>query len=369
MGFVRGDRTVRKLLFLFLLAVALAGGGIYLWVVLLNPSTHFQNVTWINSTELKATQIVPTVDTPIKPGQSWIWCATFQMAWDQLRGDVNGEAITLEGADEVAQRLNNSKYDSNNLVEGTYYTKAGLGSDGIADTIRRDMAKLFPRHSVFPIPNDNVAVAYAYLEATLPFTIPYFQDKLDFRDSDEKVTRVQAFGIGKNHRTSGRWPGEQIDVLYAGDTGFAIDLDKFSSPHQIILASMKPQESLAAAWKHFSDTAIEKKNTRRNFQRSDKVMVPKMNWAVNHHYSNIENKRITNGRLAGNWISIAFQSARFGLDERGAKLSSEAVVEVKKSAEGGSLEFNHPYLIAMLKRGAAEPYFLMWFDNAELMQK
>jgi hypothetical protein len=213
-----------------------------------------------------------------------------------------------------------------------------------------------------------VAVAYAYLEATLPFTIPYFQDKLDFRDSEGKVTRVQAFGIGMDHRTSGRWPGEQIDILYDGEKGCAVDLDKFSSPHQIIVVSMKPQESLEAAWKLYSDGVLNHKTPWREAQRVDDILVPKMNWAINHHYSDIEGRFIKSGRLDGTVISTAFQSIRFGLDERGAKLTSEAVLETKKSA-ARLLIFNRPYLIAMLKRESAEPYFLMWVDNAALMQK
>src|SRR5262245_37556059 len=111
---------MRKPLIVCLIVIALAGVGIYLWVSSREASILDQPTTWTESTDLKTTQIVSSVDTPIKPGQSWIWCATFQLAWDQMCDKVNGSAITLEGAEDESQRLNNSTFDSKNLVKGSY---------------------------------------------------------------------------------------------------------------------------------------------------------------------------------------------------------------------------------------------------------
>src|SRR4051812_42135366 len=40
------------------------------------------------SDRLSQTQIVPTLDTPISEEQSAIWCASFQIAWNELRRSV-----------------------------------------------------------------------------------------------------------------------------------------------------------------------------------------------------------------------------------------------------------------------------------------
>jgi hypothetical protein len=363
---------MRKLVILGVLAVVFAALGYGIWIWSQRPSIDPGPVSWTNSSEIKATQIVPSIDTPIQPGHSWIWCATFQLAWDQLCEKVNGEAINLEGGEEVAKRLNNSKFDSKHLVSRSYYVKAGISKAGIADTIRQDMARQFPSHQVPPLENGNAAIAYAYLQANLKFSIPYMPDEMQFFDSNGMKSKVRAFGFSRDRRIKGRWPGEQLEVLFGADSArrmgsFAIDLDKTSSPHQIILASIEPQESLAAAWKHVWDSMKNKEDRPREFDDLDEIMVPKMNWGINHHFSEVENKSINQGGLKGAWISTAHQSIRFGLDERGAELSSEALIKVE--AIPRFFHFNRPYLIAMLKRGAAEPYFLMWVDNAELMQK
>lgn len=363
---------MRKLVILGVLAVVFAALAYGIWIWSQRPSVDPGPVSWTLSSELQATQIVPSIDTPIQPGHSWIWCATFQLAWDQLCEKVNGEAINLEGGEEVAKRLNISKFDSKHLVSRSYYVNAGRADAGIADAIRRDMAKQFPNHQVPPFENGKAAIAYAYLEANLKFTIPYVPDEMQFFDSNGEKSKVRAFGFDRDRRIKGRWPGQQIDVVIATEKGlgfgsFAIDLDKYSSPHQIILASIEPQESLASAWKHVWDAMNNKENHPREFDDLDEIMVPKMNWGINHHFSEVENKSINQGGLKGAWISKAYQSIRFGLDERGAELSSEAVIKVE--AIRRRFHFYRPYLIAMLKRGAAEPYFLMWVDNAELMQK
>ena len=81
--------------FLTMLAIfALAGAAYYFWHVTKVAPENDQPPSWVSSTDLKSTQIMPSIDTPLMPGRSAIWCASFQLAWDRLCDDVNGADLT-----------------------------------------------------------------------------------------------------------------------------------------------------------------------------------------------------------------------------------------------------------------------------------
>src|SRR5262245_31051436 len=89
--------------------VVLAILAVVYWLRPSRPTPRHADAFDGASTELTHTVIVPTLDTPIPPGKSAIWCASCQIAWDQMRGVV-GEPIRLDGAEEVADRLNRSAF-------------------------------------------------------------------------------------------------------------------------------------------------------------------------------------------------------------------------------------------------------------------
>ena len=66
-------------------------------------------------------------------------------------------------------------------------------------------------------------------------------------------------------------------------------------------------------------------------------------------------------------ILEATQRIKFKLDRCGAMLESEATVFVV--ASGRYFIFNRPFLVYMKKRDCDQPFFVMWVDNAELLNK
>ncbi len=65
-------------------------------------------------------------------------------------------------------------------------------------------------------------------------------------------------------------------------------------------------------------------------------------------------------------MDVAQQDILFKLDRSGASLRSEA--KMYTLGKGPSFIVDNPFLIYMKKRGADLPYFVMWVDNAELLQ-
>jgi hypothetical protein len=66
-------------------------------------------------------------------------------------------------------------------------------------------------------------------------------------------------------------------------------------------------------------------------------------------------------------IIEARQSIKFKLDRYGAALESEATIEA--SAIPRYFRFNRPFLVYMKKRDCEQPFFVMWVDNAELLNR
>ncbi len=138
---------------------------------------------------------------------------------------------------------------------------------------------------------------------------------------------------------------------------FALDLDRTSQPSQVILACMKPGDSLAATWDGLKGKMSQGDSEHDNV---GELVVPNLNFKIDHRFKELE----TNPD-----VIRTHQSIEFLLDRSGAAVGSQAYIEVREGGMGCLFRFTRPFLIVMRKRGATEPYFVMWVDNAELLCK
>jgi hypothetical protein len=109
------------------------------------------------------------------------------------------------------------------------------------------------------------------------------------------------------------------------------------------------------------------------------MAVPTAAWRVNHYFSELigMDKRLLNTGFEDYFILNAQQDTEFRLDRTGAEVKSEAKIEcvkseaVEKDEEPPPLKliFDRPFLVYMKKRGADQPFFVMWVENAELLTK
>ncbi len=330
---------------------------------------------------LEATVIVPTLDTPMPPDKNVIWCASFQLAWNEMRDEIVGEPIRIENAGQIADRLNDAKVTKDDLVPGSYYAKAGAVADGVIEQIQADMAAQFPDAPTPEIAASSEAVvSYAYLAANVKFTIPFFENQEPFLFDGFPV---RSFGIRKKDEYAHSKLRGQIEILYSDHDyednprakyEFALDPCKDSSPNQIIVACIEAGESLAETLGEL-ETKMAKwsdSDWGRRFHENEVLLVPSMSWRLDHHFRELEgtDKRILNERsaAAGYYINVASQVIDFRLERTGADLKSRADLDAE-SAEPRYFIFNRPFLIVMKKRGAERPFFVMWVENAELLCK
>jgi hypothetical protein len=342
------------------------------------PQVSFEGT----SADLRQTVVVPTLDTPIPAGKNVVWCGSLQIAWNRLRDDLLHSPPSIASAAAVVSRLNQAALTEQDLPEDSFLAVAGLAKDGIVKRIQGQMRERFHRDVQFDdMPGDTVALLYSYLQTQVKFTIPFFENEKTFffKGSQDHETLVSSFGIRPEDDYAYDHLREQVEVLYAaGRDGqstdkpdqYVVDLCRDSAPNQIVLACVHPKETLAEILKDVEEkTSNPPPYMPDSLTRRDVVLVPNMNWAVDHRFAELEgkDKRFLNQGFQGWYFDTVRQTIRFKLDRSGAELASESKAYVKPSQT--FYVFDRPFLIYIKKRDAHQPFFVMWVDNAELLSK
>jgi hypothetical protein len=334
-----------------------------------------------NSADLSSTVIVPTLDTPLPENKSAIWCCSFQLAWDELKANVVREPVHLENAEEVAERLNRGEFSKEHLPDGAYYAAAGFYTDGIRDRIGADMKRMVPGES-YPDLGERAdgAAAFAFLKAGLEFNTPYpiNPNLLAFKARGGQETNVRSIACLASTPQTESARGQLKILCYEEQArsrvpkSFALDLCSTSKPNQLIVAVLDRQatlaETLADLEEKMKETLDERKST--HIYPDDSFIVPCMKWRLDHHFKEVEgrDKPFLNPGLKGMHLDTAMQTIDFRLDGTGVALKSGAAISVKGRRE---MDFHcdRPFLLVLKKRDAKQPFFVMWLDNAEMLEK
>lgn len=328
------------------------------------------------SSELERTVVVPAFESPMEEGKNTVWCSAFQVAWDKLGSEILGKPIRMAEASAAVELLNASRSKEADLHPDSYYANAGFVRDGIVETINKEMKEKFPDAELPEFGEDIDLIAYAYLATVIKFANPYAvkDEGLVFTDSAGDETPVKCFGVERDD-VGAEAIRRQVGVLfYSYDEGieeFAVDMDRESSPYQLVLAVVRPQQTLAATYDYVMQRAKEYSSHGRPYlRRSDELLVPEIWWKIFHEFTELENKKLLNEGFTGYWIDSATQMIYFKLDNKGVELKSEAKIEIKKNGgDNFRVHFNRPFLIYLKKRDAQTPIFAIWVDNAELLVK
>ena len=169
-------------------------------------------------------------------------------------------------------------------------------------------------------------------------------------------------------------------MLYAqhneqGDlTEFAIDLCRDSQPSQIIVACIPLRNTLAEMVASLERKIASAPKDQQGHGIHETMLIPNIAWRISHHFRELEDKLVAAPQnLAGSPILLAQQDTEFRLDRGGMKLRSESRIFCASALatvmENWDFRVDRPFLLCIRKRGAQQPYFVMWIDNAELLQK
>jgi hypothetical protein len=178
-----------------------------------------------------------------------------------------------------------------------------------------------------------------------------------------------------------------IDILYyKSDDEFILKLNTKDRLHEIILFKTQENfETLAqmnAKIQEKIDTASNEKyeeETAWKFRLSEKdeVVIPKFNFNIENNFTTIEGNKISSVSPKQDYIiETAWQRTAFIIDEKGAKIESEAEVSMKSMAvekpevkQPKKMRFDKPFFLLLKKTDSNNPYFTLFANNAELMVK
>ena len=344
--------------------VAVAGGTAYFFTT--DPGTHLI----AKSTDLKRTLITPHLDCPMEAGKNVLYCATFQLAWDEMKS-FGGGPLCLDKPWDIADRLNAGGAKKGDLPEGSFVALAGRLGDGIVGRINAELERTFHQGKdpfLDGISGDPADVlAYAFLARDLKFRNPFEPvDGLPFGAAGD---RVKGFGFKKEFEEKGQLQAaSQVRVYgYAHgrkDPEYVVTLKPEQEGEEILLARVSPGRSLLETVE--VALRIRKEKEGEALEKGDRLKVPQFDFDLQHHYPELLGREITAPKLAGPVVE-AFQSIRFKLDEKGALLLSRAVMRVHEEKIGRQLVFDGPFLLMLRRTDRDHPYLALWVDNAEVL--
>ncbi len=329
------------------------------------------------------TLVTPHLEQSLAPGKNVLWCATFQLAWNEACALI-GEDIHLLDEPPMVGVLNQKRVAKEQIDDASCVALAGWIRDGILGRIDRELARKFhgaatPRlvHAAGPLrPQDIVAYAYLYKDLEFPRPFERLDDPLAFAGA-----RVASFGIGP-YKAAQRPMYEQVTILdYQNPDDFVIELRTKSPGDQVILAKIPPAPTLAATVERVLSVVRRQPAADQlgafgpSMMPGDRLQVPKLNFDIQRRFDEIElHKLLTaNSKVAPDlWVLLARQDTRFQMNETGVKLRSEANLTFGCSATVEPspthlLIFDKPFLLMLKRKDADQPYFALWVENAELL--
>ncbi len=315
--------------------------------------------------QLTNTVVTAYLDCPIPKRSNLLWCATFQLAWDQLRSLV-GEPIQLDPPLKECDILNKSPINTNDLDASSYIAVAGRGPQALA-SIKKELETRFAgaaRPELLPSAlRDQDLIAYAYLFQHLPFKCAFTRMNYPFAFAGAKVA---SFGMMDGSHEDER--AKQVVVHdYRHQDDFIVELLPTNSRHRIILAHVPPAGTLSA----LIETLQSRINAAMPAQSAaiSKLQIPIIGFDLLKTYTDFQRKLdVENPMFKETQLTDALQSIRFRLDEKGAVLKSEAVF-LEGGERGLCLVFRKPFLVLLQKQGASTPYLALWVANAELLTR
>jgi len=328
--------------------------------------------------QLRETDVLPHTAGKIIPGRNYVYCATFQLAWNTLEQGVIGEPIRLSGSPQMLADLRQApKPREQDFPPGSYLAKAGWVRDGIVDQIRAEMNKRFPK-ATFQLPvgaSEQAAVVYAYLQRSLPFREAFdlLDEVLVFKAKGGDV-RVVVFGFyrltpsPRDHALR-----SQVTVLdHVDNDNFVLRLNTTVEDDELVLAKVAPEPTLQATLSGvLRRAAATAKDRSARVEDNEPLVVPVINVGAIRRYAELEGRAFENPKLSGAELSVASQGIRFRLDQTGARLESDAYVAVKSGEPPKPRQFifDKPFLVYLKRKSSEVPYFAIWVETAEVLER
>jgi len=304
-----------------------------------------------NTAEYANTKFVPTMEHRISANTNAVYCVTLLYAWDEIRKVINAP-LTIPSRHHDLTLLNADLWFRNTLKPNEYTAEGLVHGDKI--------------------------ITRAAFKKNLPFEHQFnsFDNRLRFAEK-----KVASFGFvgGDGHECD-----DQVRILYyQNDHHFLVKLIPEDTAHEILLYMPDRTFSTMSEMLYEVKQLTEKGNSERkqasqkwkyNILADDELVIPKFDFDISTVYNSLVGNRFSAANT-DYFIENAWQRTAFHLDESGAAVESEATIvctlgieeENPDKPQPKKMVFNRPFYILLKRTDAANPYFVLWVANPELM--
>ena len=331
------------------------------------PPTPTPAATATPAVRAEKTIITPSLEESISPDHNLLWCATLQLAWNELFTLADGP-IAMENESSLVALLNQQKTLNLALDEASYLARAGFATPEMLKEIEQSHQQKFPDQPIPPelqgLPQNSL-MAYAYLLKTLPFEWAFtrFTKPLNYQG-----TPVASFGLAQymsGHPTDDNL-ARQVSVLdYQNGDDFMLELHTKSQADRLILAKIPPADTLRATLDQVLNRLEHAQPTA--MQNLETLIVPVIDLDRTRQFPELCKRTLTapNAALSGKALSLVEQRIQFRLDETGAVLESKSVFV--SALPPRKFVFDKPFLVMLMRQDAGIPYFVLWVNNADVL--
>jgi len=257
---MRRKRIVIIIVIVIFLLVAAGTISYYFVSEKKSPELKEKPIERVSSASLKKTIITPHMEQAIIKGKNILYCSTFQLAWNEFKDEVVKEDIKMTDEPSMVKILNKGLSTKADLSEKDYVAMAGFGKENIVEKINKELTKKFKNEAtpVEVIPPDGLMI-YSFLYKNLEFKKEFESiiEPFPFH-SDGQIYKVKAFGINDcvnpecfdSHKKYVKqvdvlyYPGNEIYDMKPESIQFVIRLNTKDPKDEIILAKIKPEETI-----------------------------------------------------------------------------------------------------------------------------
>lgn len=300
---------------------------------------------------------------------NYVWGGAMNLAWIDLSENIIKEKIKLLTEDSTAlammEKLNDPIFTKKDLDEESYYIKSGYGQETV-DAVNKESKEKFPTKSFADLrmnlgPKD--ILAYAYFLKEVEYKTPFKPDDLFF--DEQKVKSFYAEGEQKDN----------VEIIkYESDDKFIIRLKLKDEADHLILAKgydMRNPEQVVEEIKNNNQETLPRIDYVDNFE------TPLLHLDYHRDYIELIGKFLANKGFENYVIAQMYENIKFDMDEAGARVENEAVIELTESSAEPSEEppknknfiLNKPFWVVMQRADSSNPYFILGVNNTDLMEK
>ncbi|MEJ7728507.1 MAG: hypothetical protein WKG00_04770 [Polyangiaceae bacterium] len=298
----------------------------------------------------------------LEPGRDVAHCVSLRLAWQELVARFG--SLRFDPQPALADALN-EPLDAACVERAACAAHAGFGAEGILERIRADLSARFPGTAPSLLPAaiaDEGLLAFAYLARQLPFRSAFRAMSCRFQERT-----VAGFGVDE-HGPHGEVLRAQLrvhDFVSAAD--FVLELLPEPAGERIVVAQVPRQPTLQQAVDHVRARLGRLRGEAAALRADDAFSMPTLAIDAMAQLPELVGRPLCNDAVRGTQLDDVRQGIRFSLDERGARVESQAVL-LAYGAPMRAFRVTAPFLLMLLRDGSRTPYLTLWVETPTWMQ-